>query len=315
MNLWEYLDKWRPEIDKEVLAVLKGDVPTLWEKTADYVKRGGKRIRPIMVLLGARESGGKETNVLKLGASIELLHTFTLIHDDIEDSSELRRGTKCLHKLHGIPLAINAGDAVFAKAFELASEYGPAISKRFGQTTSEIVEGQELDIIWAENNIWPTEKQYLFMTEKKTGALMGAALSLGGLAINEKHNPNLEKFGRSLGVAFQIQDDLLNLVGTSATLKDIGNDITEAKRSLMVINALEFADNSEKLKSILKKRTKDKKEISEAINIMKSAGALDYSERLAKDLVTQSWGKVKIHDKQVKSILSDLKDFVINRKV
>ncbi|MBR9689430.1 MAG: polyprenyl synthetase family protein, partial [Candidatus Altiarchaeota archaeon] len=238
--MMKFVKKWKPEVDKEIMKSLVGTVPEVWERSKDYFLRGGKRLRPALVLLGAKEAGGTETKSLRVAAAIEIMHTFTLIHDDIEDSSEFRRGDRCLHKQYGIPLAINTGDALFAKSFQLFTEESQELANEFAKTMCTIVEGQELDISWSKENRIPTEAEYISMVEKKTSELIGFSLEAGYMSASGKRSPKLREYGKRLGVAFQIIDDILGVAGNpDKTGKDVDKDIGERKKSLPIIHAIE----------------------------------------------------------------------------
>ena len=310
-----YIAKWKPEIDRAILSNLKGEVPSLWEKAKDYIQRGGKRLRPALVLIGAREAGGSETDVLELGAAVELFHNFSLVHDDIEDSSDLRRGKPCLHIIHGVPLAINAGDAMLIKSFQMCAKYGKEVSELFAQIMCGVAEGQELDISWSEKGHWPSEKEYMTMVEKKTGVLMGGSLLLGSAACGNRL-AGLDKLGRALGIAFQIQDDIMNVAGDVKKMgKDFGSDITEGKRTIMVIKSLEDSNKANRLREILESNTRDKELILEAIDILDSCGAIDYARELASKTVKDAFAKTEFKDPVVEEFMNDLGEFVIKREV
>ncbi len=299
MMLEEYLRRWKPLIDRKIFDSLGSGA--LWERAGEYPARGGKRLRPVMVLLGAREEGSEE-GALGLAAAVELVHNFTLIHDDIEDSSRLRRGKPCLHIEHGVPLAINAGDALFASAFRLAAPYGKEVVEFLARTVERVAEGQDMDLRWVREDYWPDEKEYFEMVEKKTGELMGASLYLGALSKGVERR-DLYEFGKRLGVAFQLRDDLLNLVGDEGKMgKDWGSDITEGKRTLMAIKSL-----SPELRGLM--GTGRKEGIRRAIELMEQG--IEYAERAARKLVDIP---VSARDPTVRAVLEELKGLVVERE-
>lgn len=226
-----------------------GDLPHLSELVADYPSRGGKMMRPSIFLAAAGAHGGSPPALLGMAAGIELFHNALLIHDDIEDMSEVRRGRPTLHALHGVPLALNAGDALMLVALrpilETALGMGEAVLRQVLALTDrmarETAEGQALDLGWRETRrVDLGEGDYLNMVLKKTAWLatiwplqMGVLAGSGGKADPEA----VVRFGFFLGAAFQIQDDVLNFVADSAYGKELHGDLYEGKRTLMLIHA------------------------------------------------------------------------------
>jgi len=240
------------EAVQEVLARL-GWVPHLSELMADYPARGGKMMRPSIFLASAGAHGGRPETLLGMAAAIELFHNALLIHDDIEDMSEVRRGRPTLHELHGIPLALNAGDALMLVALrpllESALDMGADVLRQVLALTDrmarETAEGQALDLGWRETlRLDVGESDYLDMVLKKTAWLatiwplqLGVVAGSRGTADTEA----VVRFGFFLGAAFQIQDDVLNFVADQAYGKELHGDLWEGKRTLMLIHARRVA--------------------------------------------------------------------------
>jgi len=223
----------------------------LYNLVADYPRRGGRALRPSLCIATARAFGGRLEDALEAAVSIELLHNALLIHDDIEDESEKRRGQPTLHVLHGVPIAVNAGDALMLLSFRplFASRHslGPWLTMRVleetERTARETSEGQALDLGWRYHNEADVrESDYLDMVLRKTCWLTTIHPSRVGALIGTGGRVDLEpfiRFGYFLGLAFQIQDDLLNLVGDEAAYgKELDGDIHEGKRTLMLIRLL-----------------------------------------------------------------------------
>jgi geranylgeranyl diphosphate synthase type II len=219
----------------------------LYDLLADYPMRGGKMMRPSLCIATARAFGGRVDAALNSAAAIELLHNAMLIHDDIEDASEERRGRPTLHLLHGVPLAINAGDTLTLLSLQplLANSevIGPRLSIRILEETQrmarESAEGQAMELGWRQDNVIDLdESDYLEMSLKKTCWLAAIYPSRVGAMIGTCDNVDLDpfiRFGFFLGAAFQIQDDLLNLVADESYGKECNGDIAEGKRTLMLI--------------------------------------------------------------------------------
>ncbi|MBI4399433.1 polyprenyl synthetase family protein [Candidatus Micrarchaeota archaeon] len=325
MDIDSYLKSNSPIIDKEIEKIVpKTSKPfevygLIWE----FLKRGGKRFRPILCLTSCEAVGGDTKKAMPAAVAIELFHAFTLLHDDLEDDSELRRGKPCLHIIYGVPLAINAGDGMFMLVFRALTKlhYPPEkildVQKVLIKNFTRVLEGQAVELGWRENKIWEiSERDYLKMVEGKTGALISAACEVGGILGNgsKKQIAALKDFGMQIGIAFQIQDDILNLVGTEKKYKkEIGGDITEGKRTLMTIHALRNG-NKEKLLKLIGSGAKDKKTIKSAISILKSTSSIDYAKNYAKKIVQNARRKLKIiPNNESRKILLDLADFLINR--
>ena len=263
MRLKTFLETNVPLIDREMFAFLEGGEPLrfLYEPMRDYPIRGGKRFRSALVLLACEALGGDKNEALRTAAAFEMFQSFALVHDDIEDGSEMRRGKPCLHHLHGIPLSINVGDALYSKVFEILA----ANRERLGEAITldliqEMVrgarmtfEGQAYDIGWIEAGEIPDVDAFVEMLRLKTGWYSGwgpctAGAIIAGAGPREKEA--IGQFGETMAVAFQIRDDLLNLtiktedasVAPTTTTggygKERGGDIAEGKRTLMVIDLL-----------------------------------------------------------------------------
>ena len=308
----DYIGKLKPVIDEEIFRNLGGEVPGVWDRGKDFLLRGGKRIRPALVLLGMKEAGGREEKILSLAAAVEILHNFTLIHDDIEDNSELRRGKPCMHIETGIPLAINTGDLLFAKAFELAAMYGPFVSKRFAETVCGIAEGQEQDISWSSGDYIPTEEEYMGMILRKTGQLIGFALESGYMVERGETNESFRKYGLAMGAAFQIIDDVLGIAGERGkTGKDVDKDILESKRSLPVIKALEAPGSGEFRERFLKSE-KTGEDVEFIRKFVGESGSLDYCRKKAREILEGAG--MPFRDKDVKEKLGALSKFILERE-
>ncbi len=230
----------------------------LYDLVADYPKRGGKMMRPSLCIATARAFGAHLDESLRTAAAIELLHNALLIHDDIEDESEERRGRPTLHVLHGVPLAINAGDGLsllsLRPLLDNASKIGPRLSLRILEETErmarESAEGQALELGWRrDNTVELDDGDYLSMVLKKTCWLAAIYPTRVGAIIGTHDGIDLEpfiRFGFFLGAAFQIQDDLLNLVADKRYGKERDGDIREGKRTLMLIHLLREASSDER---------------------------------------------------------------------
>ena len=270
----------------------------LYGPLAHYNAGGGKRVRPVLALLGAEAVGADAACALATGCAVELFQSAALIHDDIADEGELRRGEPCLHLTMGTGLAINVGDAALIQASEailadkgLTPERRLRVIGEFIAMERRTLEGQALDLGWVRDSRWDlTVADYLTMATHKT-AFYSAAIPLAMGAIcgggTDTQAEALRAFGMDAGLAFQIQDDLLNLVGNAAAQgKDFRSDITEGKRTLMVTKALELLDAKDRIElvSILSSHATDTDELDRAVGLMLDSGAIGFARDYALEL-------------------------------
>ncbi len=321
-----FISKVKPMIDDFMMKLLEGEPQKLYDAAKHLPSKGGKRLRPALVMLVAKALGADERKALPAAASVELLHNFTLVHDDIMDRDEMRRGVPTVHVLYGEPMAILAGDLLYAKAYEalLKGPQPPDVMKRMTEILTwaavTVAEGQALDMMFEER--WDvTEDEYLKMIEKKTGALFGASAALGALAAERpEFEEVMKEFGLILGKAFQIKDDVLSLVGDEkVTGKPKYNDLREGKKTILVIYALRNlpADESKKLKAVLGKRDATLEELEEAAELIKKSGALEYAYKLAESFEKRAYeilDSLPTKDEEALLTLKELVDFAVKRE-
>jgi geranylgeranyl diphosphate synthase type II len=273
----------------------------------EYPKRGGKGIRPALVLATCQAYGGSRREAIAPAATIELLHNAFLIHDDVEDESELRRGQPTLHQLHGIPLAINAGDALAVIALAALHEPGELGARLSQRITHEVLQmarrttaGQSLELSWRhENQLDLGPEDYFDLVLQKTccyttifplriGALVGSRGALDDEALEP-----ISQFGYYLGAAFQIRDDLLNVVGDEAQYgKEARGDLREGKRTLMLIHLLSSAGDDDRawLADYLAAPISDRRpaQIEHVFGLMEAYGSLDFAETWGRAIATEA---------------------------
>ncbi|MEM6395393.1 MAG: polyprenyl synthetase family protein [Bacteroidota bacterium] len=213
----------------------------------DYILQiGGKRVRPVLALLGAQLFGADPEEAMPAALAVEIFHNFTLLHDDIMDASPLRRGQATVHEKWDVNTGILSGDLMLIKAYEALAKTPraaavPQMLQVFNRVATGVCEGQQYDVDF-ETRHAVTIEEYLKMIELKTAVLLGGALQLGALAggANAKAAENAYEFGRLTGVAFQLQDDLLDIFGTETQIgKAVGNDIVRNKKTFLYLKALE----------------------------------------------------------------------------
>lgn len=317
--------RYKPNIE----ALNKAISEPVWE----FLDRGGKRWRPAMFLLVLEALGGDPEKYFDYSIITEVIHNGTIIVDDVEDDSELRRGRPCIHRLFGIDIAVNLSNTLFflpmlvlVKNMDLIPlESVNRIYEIFAQEMINLSFGQAIDIAWHKDLIPPglTEEQYFQMSIYKSGSLARMAAKIPAVLANAENEVimSLEKIAESVGVSFQIQDDILDIEGEefSKGKGGLGMDITEGKKSLLVIHALNKANSKDKnrLMSILGRHTKDKKLINEAIVILKRYGAVDYASKVAKRLNRESLEEIdKIFSpSEAKDKLITLVTYLFERKL
>ncbi len=298
----------------------------------DMLDRGGKRWRPALFLLIC-ESLGKESNYcLDFSIIPEVIHNGTLVIDDIEDSSEIRRGKPCTYKIFQIDIAVNAGNAMYylpllplmSQREKLAPEIQRDVYEVYVQEMINLSMGQAMDIAWHRalaNADELGEEDYLQMCAYKTGTLARMAAKMAAVLAGAD-TPLVEKLGRfaeSIGVAFQMQDDILDLIGEEFAKKKggVGQDITEGKRSLLVIYTLKKAniDDKKRLIKILNMHTSDQDLRDEAIRLIQKYGAFEYVKQTAECMVAKSWSEAEklLPKPEAKEKLKEFAEFLIKR--
>ena len=301
----------------------------LYDPLYHYSENAGKRHRPLICFAACLAVGGDPDRAATAAAAIEHFHSAALIHDDIADEAELRRGEPCLHLTEGLGLAINMGDLA------LSMVNGPVVNdplledavkvrviKELIAMTCRTVEGQALDLGWARDGRYDiTPEDYLTMAIHKTAHYSGAVpLAVGAIVggASDEVVEALRSYGLDTGLAFQIQDDLLNLVGTDeAKKKDFRSDITEGKRTLVVVHALQNTEPAarERLVEILSSKERDPEVLAEAVAIMEKTGSIDYARTFAEDLTLNAKARLAgaLPPSPYRDLLVSMADWFVNR--
>ncbi len=301
----------------------------LYDASKHLIEAGGKRLRPFLVLKACELVGGVREDALPMAAAVELLHTFTLVHDDIMDSDDKRRGKPTVHTLWGIPIAISAGDMLYAKAYEavLSSVRSSKVTPRrilkilslITEATISICEGQALDIIFEKRELI-SEEEYFNMITKKTAGLLETSTKVGAIAGGGKAAQvrRLGRYAYYSGLAFQVIDDYLGITADEKVLgKPVGSDIREGKRTLILIHALTHATETERkqMYSVLGHGDATPTEIEEVSQIIHSLGSLEYAYKKAEQLVAKAKRQLSpFPPSQTKETLLNLADYILSRK-
>lgn len=322
------LEKYGAMVNRQIEKYLprSGHPVTLHQPMWELLDRGGKRFRPALTLLFCRAVGGQERKALPAAAGVEILHNMTLIHDDIEDQSELRRGKPCIHLMFGLPAAINAGDAMLIKVFEAAAD-GPLdaatknkLIERFAQRAFQITRGQALEFELNKRQSF-TDDDVIEVLRNKTSALVALSCEAGAIVGGAKksHLAAATRFGERTGVGFQIVDDLLNVMGDVRKYgKEIGGDIREGKRTIMAAHLVGSAsrEDREHFMAMLGKSTISQEEISQAIDMYKKYGSLEYAKNVAGEFIEEGLKALtKLPESNARRVLEAVARFLVQREL
>ena len=293
--------------------------PRIPEVTAHLVDAGGKRVRPMLTLAAARLCGYEGDNHHKLAATVEFIHTATLLHDDVVDESAQRRGRPTANLLWDNKSSVLVGDYLFARSFQLMTATGSLrVLDILADAAATIAEGEVLQLT-AAANLATTEDIYLKVVRGKTAALFAAAAEVGGVIANvpDTQVEALRAYGDALGIAFQIADDLLDYGGdTSATGKNLGDDFRERKLTLPVIKAVAKADDEERAfwKRTIEKGDQKDGDLDHALALIARHGTMEATREQAlgwSATAKQSLSVLPEHP--LRDMLSDLADYVVAR--
>jgi geranylgeranyl pyrophosphate synthase len=302
----------------------------LWE----FLDRGGKRWRPALLLLIYEALGGEPSEALDFAVIPEIIHNGTLIADDIEDSSEMRRGKPCTYKIFGVDVALNLSQAMYFLPMMVLSEKrgiippdrARQIYEVYVQEMINLSLGQAIDIAWHKGLV-PADKiieeNYLQMCAYKTGTLARMAAKIAAVLAGASDDA-VEKIGRfaeSIGIAFQIQDDILDIAGEEFAKGKggLGMDITEGKLTLMVIHTLQNAaqEDKEEMLRIIGTHTRDENIKRKAIEIMRKYGSIEYAKITAAKIVGENWREIEeiLPPSEAKNKIKMLAEYLIHRKI
>lgn len=292
--------------------------PRIPQVTAHLVEAGGKRLRPMLTLAAAKMCGYTGPYHVHLAATVEFIHTATLLHDDVVDESEQRRGRPTANLLWDNTSSVLVGDYLFARSFQLMTETGSLeVLRILSNAAATIAEGEVLQLT-AARDLATTEDIYFKVVRGKTAALFSAAMEVGGVIAQQDAAlvKALFDYGDALGIAFQIVDDLLDYAGTDATGKNIGDDFRERKLTLPVIKAVALADADERafwVRTIEKGHQKDG-DLQTALALLKKHDTLDATRDAAVAWADNARAALAdLPDNPIKTMLTDLAEYVVAR--
>lgn len=295
---------------------------TLYGPNLYFLQMGGKRVRPVLCLMGNElfdDIGGDAWNV---ATAVELFHNFTLIHDDIMDKAPLRRGFQTVHTKYGESTAILAGDVMLVAAYEqinkIQASFLPQILQLFNTTAREVCEGQQLDMDFEKQEKVGLDA-YLRMIELKTSVLLAASLKMGAIlgGAGERNQNLIYEFGKKLGLAFQVQDDYLDAFGDPAKFgKQVGGDILANKKTFLLIHALETASGNQltQLEGLLQSNEPDK--VKKVLQLFRNCKVDDWALELKNKFLDEAFAHLEdiaVVSKR-KEPLKELAQFLVQRQ-
>ncbi len=315
---------------KRINEQLMGSLEVMEEKKlkaamAHYPGAGGKRLRPLLATIVSEAVGGRADAAMPFGIALEMVHNFTLVHDDVMDEDDTRRGLKTVHSLYGVPEAILAGDAMFARAFEIVLESdipssdAVELTEILARSVRLLAEGQQMDMDF-ETREEVSSEEYLKMIERKTAVLYSAAAQGGAIVGggSEMQQESLFEYGRLMGLGFQIWDDVLDLRSDQKTFgKPVLNDIRNGKKTLIAVHALENLKGAEREEfiAVLGKKDASEKELVRAKEILEGSGSIDHAARVSMELVAKAKDRLSVlKDSTHKDALKAFADYMIARK-
>lgn len=335
MSVAEYMERYLPVLESELQSGLSCDsdlrlyygmmqyhLGWLDESLRPAKAPRGKRLRPMLCLLACEAVGGNPESVLPAAAAIELLHNFSLIHDDIEDDSETRRHRTTVWKLWGVPHGINSGDGMYAKAILQLSrltergvppERAVSAQRIFAQTCVALTEGQYLDMTF-ETRMDVDVDSYLRMIRGKSAALIGCSARLGALLGGAGDDVVLAyaQFGENLGMAFQVVDDILGIWGSEErTGKSACTDILSRKKTLPVVYAL----GDDELRAIYSRESLDDRDVARVVSILEAHGARAFAESAAREYSEEAMTHLALHSRAspARNALGELVQSLVER--
>ena len=301
-------DEAMAHVEETLRDALSSDIDLLSGSSKYIIGAGGKRLRPRVVLLSYQACGGDDFGqVMSAAAAVELLHTASLVHDDINDRSGTRRGRPTANARWGDGLALLIGDFVFVKLLKLIATCEPALIQVFSRACVEIVEGETQQAL-SLGDIALSEAEYLQIVARKTASLFAASAEMGAmLAQASEHGRGaIREYGRNLGMAFQLRDDTLDVAGSSSDLgKPVGSDFVQGKMSIATIFAR--TKLGDKRDSLVSQRDR-------VAEILRELGAFEYAERKATEYAERAKSALlALPDSQARSRLGRLADFAVSR--
>ncbi|MBP1752227.1 MAG: Polyprenyl synthetase [Geobacteraceae bacterium] len=307
-------------VELQFMKDLHSNVPLI-SKVAEYVfSSGGKRIRPVLLLLSARLCGYRGDRLVPLASVIEFIHTATLLHDDVVDSAHLRRGLASANTLWGNEASVLVGDYLFSKSFSIMIADGDLeILRALSAATTMIAEGEVLQLV-SSTDLALTEEQYVEVVKSKTAILLATACQAGAILgkVSRERETALKIFGLELGIAFQLIDDALDYTSSEEQFgKSIGHDLEEGKITLPLIHTFRNCTLAEKneIETIINKDSVKEDDFMKVFDLVHAYGGIDYTLRVAGEYVESSKSRLEMFPSSPeKDALKNLADYVLTRQ-
>jgi len=304
-------------VEQELKDILQAPDSFLTETTTHLFKAGGKRLRPAFSLLAAKCVDFDFERVLPLAVALELIHMATLVHDDVVDSSDKRRGVPTLKALYGNKISTHVGGYLFSRSLVIVSGYRePLISTVLAHTSLKMCEGEILQIATC-HDLGQTIKDYFFRIKYKTALLISVSCQLGAAACGAPAGiyEALRLYGYNIGMAFQITDDILDMVADRSLLgKPVGSDLRQGILTLPVIYALARSSQRERLAGIISSREQDEEKIHEGIKLIEECGGIAFAHQVARKFIARAKSKLAVlPDTPAKKSLALVGDFIDSR--
>jgi geranylgeranyl diphosphate synthase type I len=334
IDIKDELESNASSVNQYILSSLKGDPVELYRASSHYIISGGKRLRPFLLIKSSEMFGGNLRRALPAAAAVELVHNFSLVHDDIMDNDDMRHSVQTVHKHYGMPLAILAGDILFSKAFELLAVHGrakgipeKAICEMVAKLSSaciQVCEGQATDVQLASmnNKLSFDSPQYINMISKKTAALFELSCALGVLSAPNSSAVDVERlswFGRNIGIAFQLVDDLIGITGDpKLTGKAVGNDLREGQKTYPILLALRNAkgENRSKILKIFGRKNASASDLKEAVGTISTIGIEKEIRLAARTHIEKAVQSLADYaDSEAKRALESSASFIVERSL
>jgi len=305
------------EVEKELANIFQSDAALIPTIGAYILNSGGKRLRPLFLLLSADLAGYKGYKRVILAAVIEALHTASLLHDDVVDEAELRRGKKSSNRIWGNPVVVLLGDYLYAKALHISVAQGSLpIMEALSYATSQMAEGEILQLMKAGDPSI-TFDEYIKIVTGKTAGLITAACRIAGLLaeLETEKVQALTDFGHNIGVAFQMIDDILDYVADQSELgKKFGKDLMEGKITLPLIELLKKAKEKEEIVNIIKSDRLSEESLSKILQYLKKYNCIESSIEIAKDYIEKAKSSLYLfNDSPYKQTLFKIADYILLR--
>lgn len=308
-------------VNETIHSNLSSEVALINQLGGYIVSAGGKRLRPVALLLTAKATNPEQTAIAKdqtlLAAIIEFIHTATLLHDDVVDESEMRRGRETANEVFGNAASVLVGDYLYSRAFQMMVEVGSMrVMEILSRTTNQIAEGEVMQLINC-GSADTTEKQYMETIQSKTAILFEAATQLGAVITKQSRSVEdaMAAYGLHLGTAFQLVDDILDYTADSAAMgKNVGDDLAEGKPTLPIINAIERSTGDDRTLLINAITNASRENLDSVIKIIERTGSLAYTASAANSQAKQAQECLAVlPDSQYKDALLQLAEFSVAR--